>query len=385
MATKTSFQKKARGKIFQIPGTRPSLFNNQLLVSTGIPSLDHVLGGGVAVGTVLLVEEDLFGDYGRLVVKYFCSEAVMTGQSLLLASADINPTDLTKDLPAPIIDQPKDDTRESGDKQTTDSDMKIAWRYENLPKFQSNPSGIKFGHYYDLSKTMETRLVESINIKYISSDNLYTDSQKESGGCRNCEYNKLLEIIKTTLDTSQYSTTSQITKDTNILKIAIHSLGSPLWDENGGLKDDGKGLDSALPRFLLALRSLLRTSFSVGLITIPTHLFQEECFIRRIEKLCDTVIHLESFSGSEKEKNPVFKEYHGLLNIVQLPRLNSMTSHQPDTLDLAFKLRRKKFTIEQLHLPPELGESGATTHDPLQNLKSTGCTPGGAGNSKLDF
>ena len=36
----------------------------------------------------------------------------------------------------------------------------------------------------------------------------------------------------------------------------------------------------------------------------------------------------------------------GLFNIVKLPRLNSLVSHMPDTLDLAFKLKRKKFTIE---------------------------------------
>ena len=36
----------------------------------------------------------------------------------------------------------------------------------------------------------------------------------------------------------------------------------------------------------------------------------------------------------------------GLFNIIKLPRLNSLLSHMPDTLDLAFKLKRKKFTIE---------------------------------------
>ena len=33
--------------------------------------------------------------------------------------------------------------------------------------------------------------------------------------------------------------------------------------------------------------------------------------MRRIEKLCDSVIRLESFAGSVKEQNPVYKEYHG--------------------------------------------------------------------------
>lgn len=36
----------------------------------------------------------------------------------------------------------------------------------------------------------------------------------------------------------------------------------------------------------------------------------------------------------------------GLFHLLKLPRLNSLTCHLPDTLNLAFKLKRKKFTIE---------------------------------------
>ena len=36
----------------------------------------------------------------------------------------------------------------------------------------------------------------------------------------------------------------------------------------------------------------------------------------------------------------------GLFHIIRLPRLNSLVSHVPDSFDLAFKLRRKKMTIE---------------------------------------
>ena len=34
-------------------------------------------------------------------------------------------------------------------------------------------------------------------------------------------------------------------------------------------------------------------------------------FVRRLERLCDCVIRLESFAGSVKEQNPLYKEYHG--------------------------------------------------------------------------
>ena len=41
----TSFKKKStRGRAIYPPGTRPSLHNNQLLVSSGVPSMDNVIG-----------------------------------------------------------------------------------------------------------------------------------------------------------------------------------------------------------------------------------------------------------------------------------------------------------------------------------------------------
>lgn len=69
-----------------------------------------------------------------------------------------------------------------------------------------------------------------------------------------------------------------------------------------------------------------------------------------IEKLCeyqsDMAVKLESFAGSAYETNPAFKEYHGLLRIHKLGPVNTLVTHVPESLDLAFKLRRKKFVIE---------------------------------------
>ena len=41
-------------------------------------------------------EEDTYGSYGRLLLKYFCAEAVMTGHSLLLSSLDYDSQQLLK-------------------------------------------------------------------------------------------------------------------------------------------------------------------------------------------------------------------------------------------------------------------------------------------------
>lgn len=62
--------------------------------------------------------------------------------------------------------------------------------------------------------------------------------------------------------------------------------------------------------------------------------------------MSDIAVRLESFAGSAKETNPLFKDYHGLLHIEKLSALNTLAPRCAEFRDLAFKLRRKKFVIE---------------------------------------
>lgn len=110
---------------------------------------------------------------------------------------------------------------------------------------------------------------------------------------------------------------------------------------------------------------------------------QDENLIFRIRNLVDFSIELESFAGSDKETNPIFKEYHGLLHIKKLMALNALAAHSPETYDLAFKLRRKRFVIEKLHLPPELQESEQREQQDNEHiLSSLSC---GSTKNILDF
>lgn len=84
-----SFQKRTR--LPDISGVRPSLHNGQPLTSTGNPSLDYILGGGIQVGTVLLVEEDKYAAYSNVLVRYFLAEGVVQKHGLFLATLDEDP------------------------------------------------------------------------------------------------------------------------------------------------------------------------------------------------------------------------------------------------------------------------------------------------------
>ncbi|XP_008942559.1 PREDICTED: elongator complex protein 4, partial [Merops nubicus] len=177
-------------------------------------------------------------------------------------------------------------------------------------------------------------------------------------------------------------------KQKNILRIGIQSLGSMLWGDDICSSDTPEDIHS-LTKFLYVLRGLLRKSLSACIVTVPAHLIQNKAIMERVTNLSDMVVGLESFIGSERETNPLYKDYQGLVHVHQIPRLNSLICDVSDTKDLAFRLKRKLFTIERLHLPPDLSDtvSRASKQDLAGSAKllSSGCGAMAIGKKHLDF
>ena len=63
------------------------------------------------------------------------------------------------------------------------------------------------------------------------------------------------------------------TKSRNILRIGLHSLGSALWDDDLCCRENPSH-GHALTTFLYGLRAMLRSSLSVAVVTVPSHLIQ---------------------------------------------------------------------------------------------------------------
>lgn len=51
--------------------------------------------------------------------------------------------------------------------------------------------------------------------------------------------------------------------------------------------------------------------------TCDTYVLQDRDHVSRVERLSDAVVHLESFAGSDKEQNPLYREYHGTLQLFE--------------------------------------------------------------------
>lgn len=93
----------------------------------------------------------------------------------------------------------------------------------------------------------------------------------------NPAYNDLLRQIKTKIKKDKYFLKDNPTKK-SILRIALHSLGSPLWLP---VRNPLHSLDSSrdLDMFIFCLRALVRSAFAVAVITIPSHLYSEVCLV----------------------------------------------------------------------------------------------------------
>lgn len=88
---------------------------------------------------------------------------------------------------------------------------------------------------------------------------------------KNSLYYSLLSNIKNVIEKDEYKSNS---KNKNILRIAIQSIGSPVWmakDCEGDLHSD-YGCD--LLKFIYCLRVMLRNTNAVVFMTVPTHLFE---------------------------------------------------------------------------------------------------------------
>ncbi|KAJ3594004.1 hypothetical protein NHX12_006336 [Muraenolepis orangiensis] len=360
----TSFQKKTRSKLIVIPGTRPSVQNGQLIVSTGVTSLDYLIGGGLAVGTVLLIEEDRYNSYSHMVLKYFMAEGVLCGHELFLASAQDHPDDTLQELPAPILDDiashsPLEGRMQFGGPHGSQDAMKIAWRYQNLPKVQSAlASSSRFGHYYDVSKKMEPEIRRAANHHafYLPEHSAGSSATRRS-------------IVPVSDGLGDWAVVSNHSKSRNVLRIGLQSLGSALWGDDLCCRDN-PAHGHALTTFLYGLRALLRSSLSVAVLTVPSHLIQSKGYIR------ETALEQCSMPSrhplppppphpSSGQSDPTqFRAAQSMLGSLSLqisrgeitqvhrggrervPRLNCLLTELPDHKDLAFKLKRKQFTIE---------------------------------------
>ncbi|EPZ36096.1 Elongator complex protein 4 domain-containing protein [Rozella allomycis CSF55] len=260
-------------------GTKLSTRNSQLITSSGIESVDYVLGGGYPVGTLTTIFSD-HSDYASLMSRYFISQGSINNHTCIVASLD-DPKYFDK---CPLVITNDNEKNEKDLTNEMEEKMKIAWRYQHQPKV--------------------TTVVGKLN---------------------------------------------------------------------------------SFLNFMMKLKILLRQTISICVIVFPETLYKnEKAFLQSIMQLSDCVMKLEAFTD---DSHFLSKDYQGYFRLEKPFRLNTVSIFWPETFELVFKCRRKRFLVEKICLPPELGEevSRSQAAPKIQVKKSMSCGSQGGGNAALDF
>ncbi|KAJ2817825.1 Elongator subunit elp4, partial [Coemansia furcata] len=329
------------------PATRVNPHSAQLLVSTGVPALDDVLGGGLPVGGVLLIEQDRQTGYSNTLLSYFASQAIAAGHKLCIVNADRD-VNLGSQLPgwagvSRSASESGTGTGTEAEQSDATDKMQIAWRYQNLPRVdgsdadaqgRSEPStDTPYCEKFDLSMRIPQGVIDRASIEIVDGDVIsraMSSMETKDGDMYRYVLDKISALIN-----DGFSSLKPLPPNTerNILRIELRSLGSGFWRGSN---------PNAILKFLHGLRGLLRYSYAACVISFPAYLYEDAGvrlpIVRRIEHLCDAVIELESFEGSNAtpsstvaqqikgEAAAASQEYHGFLHIHKLPRLNSLTA-----------------------------------------------------------
>jgi len=333
--------------------------------------LIFLLGGGVPGGAIVLIEESKrTNGYADAIAKLFLAEGLFQKNRIYLASdGTVSCSDFLQTLPQAVVDESAGE--DGGETYSATNNMEIAWRYEHLPvkNTQVTSGHRRQRHHFDLSKPISMGDLQS----YKNLD-VYDANSEQLAADKRSHYDSILAQLKHKLFNSE----SNDSHDNALWhRILIRQIGSPLWQKSD---DQDFSSDRAEPiHFLASLRAFVRQkSTAVAVITISTAFVEEGSpLLHRIRQLSDVVFRLDPINVGEKEKSTL--DYHGFFRCFRTPSINSISHPSPDCADYAFKLKKKEFLIERLHLPPDLSETASRSQLETMSCAST------SSKSKLDF
>ncbi|PBK77009.1 PAXNEB-domain-containing protein [Armillaria solidipes] len=367
----SSFKKKVSSKHIALPGTRLSPGSTSTIItSTGIPSLDDLLGGGLPLSCSLLVQtSDPHSSYGELVQKYFTAQGLATRQNVCVISEDaLNLVKGCMWLPnsqynstEPVNTINVNDNEDTG--QSTDEKIKIAWRYEQMKQFQTTVPSSSLSGTEEFCSTFDLtcRIPNSIINSALQSGQLSLFDVGTVG----------IDDVSTPYSTfvlRQIEKVIRAGSPSTPLRICIPALGSPEW---------GDVNSRDILRFLHRFRTLLRQHpHTCASISLPCHVsrpfWDGPGWSQKLGWFVDCSITLSAFSANPA-MTALSPSHHGLVEIRRLPAPHTLLSPSDkfSTLrglsssamssggggenNLAFKCTRKRLVFETLHLDVEGG------------------------------
>lgn len=335
-ATSTSAGGTSLQPVLVNQGSKP-WFNNLGIVSTGHRELDEYIGGGIALGTLFNVENDIHTNYGETILSYNIAEGLSHGHNIMILSTkSIEKIDgLLSRLPynesiGTII-------RDNEAENSGSNDLKIAWQYakyidagKDKEKTVDKNNLSKLPRYccsYNLSKGIQDTLLKS---DYITRIQLIGSN-----------YENILGTIKDFINKSS--------SEGKISRIFFPDISDLLYDGNSVVNRLTLSSNvNRLLKFILQIKYLIRGTRSIVVTStnyIPNSSLYSICL--------DSNTSIESFAGHSHEIPAEFNDYCGFFVIKKLQQVGVLAPFRPPGSRFGLKRDKRKLYIQPLHLPPE--------------------------------
>ncbi|XP_042486943.1 elongator complex protein 4 isoform X2 [Macadamia integrifolia] len=385
----SSFSRNLMGaQLAQTPGLKQGL-NGATFISSGIPNLDR---GGFPLGSLIMVMEDVEAPHHLLLLRNFMSQGLVHEQPLLYASPATDPRAFLGTLPCPILT--KDD--KVIDREPEQKGLRIAWQYKKYfgENQQSSEGHRGLGNHLrafanlkrgrciiDLfldASLRSTQVLAKTRQEYCNDFDLRKPLERRllSGGHIDCVSLKDYTNITAFQDRCSSFLAKFARNDAGPRcagRIAIQSLCAPQcgyaemeWD---------------MISFIRCLKSMVRSSNAVALITFPPSLLSPS-FAKRWQHMADTLLSVRAIPDEDKEMAKLLTGYQdmvGLLHVNKVAQINSQVPVILEASTFSMKLqKRRSLVLERLNQAPVDGSSGTSYGT------SAGCS-GSSKSASIDF
>ncbi|EKX40214.1 hypothetical protein GUITHDRAFT_142937 [Guillardia theta CCMP2712] len=323
----SSQQEKAELDYKHVKGVKSSAFSKNWQTSSGLAAIDSALGGGITVGTVLLVVEDSPTRCYEHIFKHCIAQGVQHEHNVLLCGEGGRISD---EIPS-LIENEKDD------------ELRIAWRYKEAiqqqSKLKTQTSGPSYCDRFDISKSkpLSPEIREKFYKELPITREANGESQETESSQSHFHLSHLLDQIK-----------NAVKLEEKLCRVMIPSLGSLSWFSPGRPR---QSCENDLLVFVKMLKGMVRRSRAVVVMSVPPWLAQTDAG-SRLMRISDYILHLDSLAACDATVRQQYKDYVAFAHLRKVLLL-----HWPSTSLISRCLQTIQFDRMHAANPEEVSSS----------------------------
>jgi len=323
---------------------------NKNYISSGNLFLDKIIGG-LSLGTLVLLVEDTPSTIYEGFLKYFIAEGIVNSQKTFFYHNNLTVyNSIINNLPYKST-QVESIVNAKRVNDTKNSEMKIAWRYENIKYSNILEDIIKSTDYiFDLSRQLQdTYLIDKnkdVLVKKFIENNFSDYLEKKE----NCSLNYLKSIYQNIIQDYQ-NYTADLQEDE--IKIARFVIANLFYDDvyaNNNIPNSlSEEYIAKVKAEISSLKNVIRSINGVAFITVNKEFLNSEIY-KLLFYFCDYAFTLKSFALDPQK----LEDYDGLFYINKLPRICTMKSAELETDTFGIIIEKRKIVIEKIDIGVEI-------------------------------